>query len=279
LVVSSSCTHHDPAVKRPTPRPLPSAVAAGGLYWLLNSPALAMLTGNPAAARALNTPRTLAVVRKGLDAVPPGWPATRVSSFASYRKLHQALKHGTLPSGIGAVLYDPEHWAFTPADEQRDPGHFAALAAADAHAHGLRLVATPATNLVQARAPGTAHPYPAFLDMGILTAVAQHADVIDIQAQGSVSTTSKYADFVNRAAAQARAANPAVIVIAGISTNPAGAPVTLDELRAAVEATRATVDGYWLNIPMRGKYCPRCNPARPDLAIALLAELSAPRAG
>ena len=78
------------------------------------------------------------------------------------------------------------------------------------------------------------------------------------------------ANQVGEAAAQARAANPRVAILAGLSTNPPGAEVTTGQLAAAIRVTRGTVDGYWLNIPGRGPRCPTCNSPRPDVGRAAL---------
>jgi hypothetical protein len=78
---------------------------------------------------------------------------------------------------------------------------------------------------------------------------------------------------VHQAARQARAANPRVTILAGLSTNPPGAEVTSQQLTAAIRATSGVVSGYWLNIPGRGPRCPTCNAPRPDLARQLLGAL------
>jgi hypothetical protein len=151
-----------------------------------------------------------------------------------------------------------------------------ALAADLLHAHHLRLIGTPSVSLVNIVAPGPGRVFPRFIDAGIAGGVAKSADVIDIQAQGSVRDPQLYTSFVTEAAAQARLANPEVIVLAGLSTNPSGAggDVSVDQLAADVRMTQAAVEGYWLNVPVPGPYCPRCTGARPDLAVALLRALA-----
>jgi hypothetical protein len=99
--------------------------------------------------------------------------------------------------------------------------------------------------------------------------------VFVIQAQGSERNIRVYTDFVGQAAAQARSANPNVIVLAGISTNPSGQRVTADHILGAIAATRDSVDGYWFNIPQPSDYCPRCSEFRPDIATEVLRRLGA----
>jgi ATP phosphoribosyltransferase regulatory subunit HisZ len=79
---------------------------------------------------------------------------------------------------------------------------------------------------------------------------------------------------IARAAAQARAVNPKVLVFAGLSTNPSGKRVTAQQLFDAVQATRAEVDGSWLNIPGGGAYCPKCGEPQPQVDIDLLRMLT-----
>ncbi len=171
------------------------------------------------------------------------------------------------------MLYDPEAWSFTPRAEQLDPASAAQRARDVAHAHGLSLIVAPALNLT------TLHPDPAggprwkqFLRLGLsLTdSEAKVTDVLEIQAQSLERSTSTYAEFVRDAAAQARAANPRVAILAGLSTNPPGSPVTSQQLTAVIHATSGIVDGYWLNIPGRGPRCPTCNSPRPNVGRAAL---------
>lgn len=253
-----------PAAFTPSPR---------RLRWLINSTALARLLSFPGVRDALDSPNTYVVVRKagnGIAGIPNGWTVTPVLSFTSYQALHTAVESGSVPRNVKAVLYDNERWRFTPLAEQQDPAHFMDLAARDAHAAGLELIATPATNLGAVNDNSGDRPYTKFLNSGILAAAARSADVVDIQAQGSVSAPDTYARFVTSAVRQIRDAGTRTVVLAGLSTNPAGAPVSLGQLHDAVRLTRDGVDGYWLNVPAPGPYCPNCNDARPDLAAALL---------
>jgi len=62
-----------------------------------------------------------------------------------------------------------------------------------------------------------------------------------------------YAGFVAAAAAQARAANPGVVIYAGLSTQRVSSAA---QLLQDYEATRTVVDGYWLNIPRHDQLAP-----------------------
>jgi len=144
----------------------------------------------------------------------------------------------------------------------------ATRAAAVAHAHGLRFIVVPALNLSTVLNPGRREPrWRQFLGLNLVGPLARAADFVELQAQSLERDTATYTAFVHAAASQASAANPRVTVLAGLSTNPPGAPVDSHYLTAAIRATRSMVDGYWLNIPGQGARCPTCNAPRPEIAI------------
>ncbi len=101
------------------------------------------------------------------------------------------------------------------------------------------------------------------------------AGVVEVQAQSLERDPRTYRAFVRAAVAQARAANPHVSVLAGLSTNPPGPAVSSGELAAAIRATSAAVAGYWLNVPGQGPRCPSCHAPRPGLARQMLGEFAA----
>ena len=197
--------------------------------------------------------------------------AEPVVTFASAAALEDAVSRGQLRGGIYGVLYDPEAWSFTPVAEQRDPVRAAVRAAAVAHAHGLRLIVAPGLNLTTVLDPAGQQPrWQKFLSLHLAGQLARAADVIEVQAQSLERDTVAYASFVRTATSQATAANPGIAMLAGLSTNPPGAPVDGQHLAAAIQATRSAVAGYWLNIPSPGPRCPTCQAARPDIAIQVL---------
>jgi hypothetical protein len=239
------------------------------LMWLLTRWALGQVAAEPAVAERLRRGRVCQLLGAGQDPLP-GLGAVPVLTAGSVARLREAITSDQLPNGTHAMLYDPEAWPFTPAAQQREPALATARAAALAHRHGLRFFVAPALSLTNVLAPGKAPRWRRFLDLGLAAALARDADAIELQAQSLERDTATYAEFVRAAAEQARAANPQVLVLAGLSTNPPGAPVSGRQLAAAVQATRGLVDGYWLNIPRPGKYCPTCNPPQPRLGAELL---------
>ena len=247
-----------------------SPVSPGGRAWLLTRAALAQVLTDPAVREKLRGARIYEILRLGQRPLP-GITAESVVTFASAAALTAAVSGDQLGAGVYGVLYDPEAWSLTPQAEQRDPVSAAARAAAVAHAHGLRLIVTPALNLSTVLSPGARGPrWRTFLSLRLAGQLARVADVIEFQAQSLERDVGTYSSFVQAAASQARTANPAISVLAGLSTNPPGAPVDGPQLTAAIGASRSMVAGYWLNIPGPGPRCPTCNPPRPDLAIQVI---------
>jgi hypothetical protein len=241
----------------------------GRVVWLLTRYALGTLVADPAVRAGLAGSPTYEILQPGQQPLP-GVAASPVVTFPAVAPMREALAAGRLPAGTRAVLYDPEAWSFTPADEQRDPARAAATAAGLAHAHGLQLIVAPALNLTTVLAPGSAPRWQRFLGLRLAAELARVADVIDLQAQSLERSPGTYEAFVREAARQARAARPGVRVVAGLSTNPPGAVVGSQQLVTAIQVSWPAVDGYWLNIPGRGPRCPTCGPARPDVGIAAL---------
>ncbi len=259
-----------PSAPPSAPSPNPGGESALRGTWMLTRTALSQMLSDPSVRARLARTRIDEVLQPGQQPLS-GVDATPVVSFSSVAELRSALADNALPAGARAVLYDPEVWAYTPAAEQRDPVLAATQAAELARSHGLKIIVSPAMNLTTVLDPGSSETrWQNFLDLHIIGSMARVADTVELQAQSLERDPAAYATFVREAAAQARIANPNVTVLAGLSTNPPGAAVDSQELTAAIQASRADVDGYWLNIPGNGARCPACNAAQPDLGAAVL---------
>ena len=185
--------------------------------------------------------------------------AVSVYSASSEQKLAWVLQHNELPYGTDAVLFDIERWKYTyPADEQQHPNPFITMAAADVRAynavpghHHLLFIAAPAPDLTTSALPSWKKGnYAGYLYLQLAATAARVSDVLDIQGQQIENTDtnylSDYVSFVAAAAAQARKANPHVIILAGLTTTPKK-PITANQLKQIYCAERG-LDGYWLNI-------------------------------
>jgi hypothetical protein len=238
--------------------------------WVVSRSVLAQLAANPAAVNQLRGRLVYEILEPGQPPLP-GLVAEPIVTFASAAALENAIRAGQLPAGVFGVLYDPEAWTFTPAAEQQDPVAAATAAAAVAHAHGLRFIVAPAidlTSVLDSTGPGPR--WRQFLSLDLIGRLAKVADIVELQAQSLEQDTSAYKAFIQEAAAQASAGRPGVGLLAGLSTTPPGAPVVAQQLIAAIQATRALVGGYWLNVPAPGAQCPTCRAPRLDLAVQAL---------
>ena len=257
--------------------PVSSSSAGGGgvtsgLSWLVTRSALVQLVADPSVRQRLASARVYEILQPG-QRLLAGVSARAVVTFSSAATLVEAVQQGMVPPDAYGVLYDPENWSFTPASEQRDPVAAARQAAQAAHSRGLKLLVAPALNLTSVLAPGSGAAsggrgprWQQFLNLRLLAHLAQVADVVELQAQSLERNTGTYTSFVRAAAAQARAARSGIMVLAGLSSNPPGPPVTGQHLTDVIRATRSTVDGYWLNIPGQGARCPNCSAPAPGVA-------------
>jgi len=252
--------------------------------WLVEDFTLALLERNglPASTitRIFDTPRTLLIVRRHgsiPDSLVP--QATKVQSFASLTTMEAAIQNGTIEPGVKYLLYDNEAWAFTPVNERQAPINFAAQAAALAHAHGFKLIFTPAANLapILSSAYTTSNQlgtgtdkYSGYLNLDLAGKGAAVSDIFEIQGQ-QAEVSPSFPAFVHQATTQARAAAPANPVLLGITTAvPGGGGVSAAQLSNVVAETGSVVDGYWLNVPQASAQCPACGAAHVAAVVSFL---------
>lgn len=254
--------------------PLPSTAAGKTerphLRWMISATHLDSMAKDPLAREFFGGTHSFVIVKKG-KSLPEDWQSVPVTPYSSFAQLKLDLIGETINPAARAICYDNEAWQFTPLKEQRNPAKFEQLFAGLAHSNGLTYISTPGPDLAMvADAKTTGNIYNQYLELGLARDAARVADVVEIQAQNLESDLEKYTVFVSAATKQAREANAHIVVLAGLSTNPPGKAVSAEDLYRAVSGTEGIVDGYWLNIPTPGPYCPRCNPPRPDLALELM---------
>jgi hypothetical protein len=253
-----------------------TGLGAAHPYWVIDDHAISLLqtvgASSALLSEAFNNDKTYAINPvPNTSSVPQ---AMQTATFTSYQSISAAFANGTLPGAYNAVIYDNEDWNLTPLIEQQDPGAYERLAANLLHAHGLRYIASPAPDIVKATGMlEHGSVYDTYISRNLAGAAAKYADEVDIQAQGSEADLSRYASFVAQAAQQARQANPKVVVLAGLSTDPNGVPVSGNQLENAYAAVNGIVDGYWLSIPGQSAACPDCDSPQPQAADDLLQQL------
>jgi hypothetical protein len=233
--------------------------------WIATTPTLARLRALDPGATALYFDRPASFV---LGGQAEGSVAAR--AWSDEAEFEQDLASGAIAPWVRAVMYDPEGWPATPLGERRDP--IAAMRAFSraARAAGYEVIITPHPNLVdvpgaECRRSGTETESAAYVRCGIGAEAARLSDVVEIQAQWLEWDPATYRAFVEVAAAQARRANPDVVVLAGLSTRFAPEPQTL---LSAWDAVSDIVDGHYLAVP---------EGIRPDVAASFLNELARER--
>ncbi len=254
-----------------SPSASPPPTMAEQPTWLLTAQAIREMQGFAPVTTTLGSATVFELVGSSGN-LYPGLQATKVVSFRSESGFSQwSPGAGGEPA---AVLYDPEHWSFTPQAEQLNVALYASRFVALARSRSETPILAPGLDLVEALGSGGGPLADRYLSLGIpremARALAGGSGVLEIQAQSQERSATAYRDLVAGAVAQVRASGSAVEILAGLSTNPSGGPVTEQELEADVRATDSLVSGYWLNVPDPGASCPSCGAANPGLGAALL---------
>lgn len=173
----------------------------------------------------------------------------------------------------GAALYDLENWRFSPLIQQENPAYYQQMAAQEAQAAGVTAIESPALDLLGVDGKGDEPYWKQYLQDGFAADAARYSNVYEIQAQSLELKPSEYIEFVTEAAEQARASNPHVEIIAGLSTYSASGSVTGAELYQDAKGVASYVNGFWLNIPGVSTYSPGVTQADPTVAVAFLNEI------
>lgn len=263
---------------QPAPAPAPASAGSchagvsGAENWIMGSGELsaAQAAGASSVRYAVGSAHLFVLLLRGQTSRA----GQEVADFRSYAELKKMIRQGTIAPGIRWVMYDNEQWSLTPADEQADPVRYEQLFARLAHRQGYKVILAPAQDLVPGFDKNSFRAgqavWPSYLSMGLAAASARAADIYEIQAQPYEMSVYRsqhaYADFVAAAAAQARAANPGIVIYAGLSTQRVSSAA---QLLQDYEATRHLVNGYWLNIPRHDQ------PGPPGLADQFLRTIPA----
>jgi hypothetical protein len=278
----------------PTPPPPPACptqttTPAAAPTWMIAPKALSLLVQNNDATATvksyLNTRETYVFAPSGqwLNSTPgaSSWPipsafssATPAAYYIDENQLATDLNNATTLAalkndGIHTVVLDLENWPSPPPEqqqEQQNPLHYYSIGAALAKSKGMKLFATPATNLAEAPntkltskngQPHYGNDYADFYDDDVLGQIASYPGVslLDIQAQqsegpGANGTPSHFCPYVQEETKQVRAVTATTPVIAGIATQPLNSgPIAVSDILTSVRAVRDMVGGFWLNDP------------------------------
>lgn len=224
---------------QPQPKPAPAN------HWLMVSGDLNMLMSqDPQSAKwFFNTPNAFS-----MGSSVAGLSATTVKNYKSYAQFSSDITSNAIPSTTKWVMYDNESWNLTPSIESLHPLHYMQAFAQLAHQHGLKVIETPARDLMQVKGGDCTVQKgetveAAYIRCGI-AAGAQYADIYEIQAQALQPNVTSYKSFVTAAVAQAKSKQPNITVMAGLTTDRGD---SANQIYANWQATHAQVSGYWMN--------------------------------
>jgi hypothetical protein len=242
-------------VPRPPGRPW-AAPARGGPYLVISEQNLRDIRAvAPKLAATLLARRTTIVLSPGKAALTGGRAAVGTAFFTSYAHFLGVLRRHAIPAGVRAVAYDPELWQATPLPERLSPGHYMALFAAAARRHGYAVILMPGRDLLAMARSCRQRPWEdldaAFLRCGLAGESARLSEVFEIQTAPVETRATEMRSFAAACAKQARAANPAVVLIATLSTQPGTGRVSGGQLARAAAAVRPYVQGFQLNMTRR----------------------------
>lgn len=275
IVGCTSAGSSGPVATVPASPSASSGGAATGTHWLLAASGITQLeqvASRAVVKRYLDGPQTTVITSDTIPSGLRGWDVNFAVDTRSLAEIRDDVTGG-LSARISMILYDPEHWQFTPLSEQTDVGAAARTAASLASGAGRQLIVAPATNLVDATTPDVSAAG-AFIQTGDLAKVAPSASWVDIQAQGLERDSQRYSSYVSQAVSQIRSANPSAVIYAGLSTNPSGSAVTAQQLLTDISLTSSEVTGYWLNIPSPGASCPACGEPQPQIGLEVLERMA-----
>jgi len=239
-------------------------LAAGGrpANWILAASQFAAVVGQPAVTRVMGGGTVYEPVsaRQKPSTLLPVTPTFVVHSEALLA--HMVAQH-QVPSDIQAVLYDNERFPGTPAAEQRDPLPYdqqVARLATGEHWVSICDLIEPDRLSATKRVPAQ--------EVSPCTVIGLNT------VQQSERQPAEYSALVARAVNIVHEIRPTAAVLAGLSANPRGGPVTAAEIAADIRATHTLVQGYWLNVPSPGVGCPGCGQPDPSLMANALKQVA-----
>jgi hypothetical protein len=203
----------------------------------------------PGLAAELRARRTTIVLN---PASTTNQAAVGTALFTSYADFAGKIQRHAMPAGVRAVAYDPELWRATPVAERIDPQRYMRLFAAAAYQHGYATILMPGRDLLAGAGPcrqqGGEALDGAFVRCGLAGEGARLAQIFELQTAPVELSSTQLRGFAAACARQARAANPSVVLIATLSTQPGGRWASGGQLARAAAALRPFVQGFQLNM-------------------------------
>lgn len=204
------------------------------------------------AARDFDSVNTLVQNSSPLSdrSTPPGWASKETDRWASFAQFAADVGQGAVPGFVKVVHYDNEAWPETPVSEQLHPAYYERRFCELAHRQGWLCYTGPGQDLCGVIAHPAGETYAqCYLGQNLAGKAARYADVVDIQAQALEAKGARaYASFLRRAAAQARAANPEVLVLGNIAPSPSERTISARSMYACAKAALPYVSGFYTTV-------------------------------
>ena len=227
------------------------ASAASRIGWIMGAGNVHLLGAqdHAIASHFIDTPASFGTGASLVgDPIQPGLKTTPVLAYTSYAQFSSDIRNRRISFHYQWVMYDPEDWNRTPLAEQQDPVKYMTLFGQLAHAHRLKVIMAPGMSL--GYVAGSAIPRHQsesitawYVRVNLARAAAANSDIYDLQSESQTASLTGYDWLFKHAAAQARAANPRVLVFAEVSTVNGSAG------QMAAAARSISPDGFYVAAP------------------------------
>ncbi len=153
--------------------------------------------------------------------------------YGDYWKFRKAVLDGNQAKGT-TVVFDQEHWRWTPLLEQEHPWLYEKLAGELARQHHIFIIMTTSERTEAAEIADAA-------------AAAPYASAVEIQSQFLDRRPRYFRDYVSTAVSKIRKASKTVPILAGLASDAGGVPVTAFDMTTEYRAVYGMVSGFWVN--------------------------------
>ncbi len=188
---------------------------------------------SPEAEGLINNPDTYIVFGENnislLPSLPAGWRVKPTLNFKSFREFQTAVKNGSIPASVKAVMYDNELWQKTPQEEKEKAVEYTQRFSDLAHAQNLVFINAPALG--------------AYSDKYV-RGVMPYIDIFVSQRQKAEGNTVKYEKKMEQMIQRAKKANPRIKVLAQLSTNPDIRGFSFKVLVQDIKNLKGKADGF-----------------------------------